>query len=515
MLDGSKDGHLKLDDFPNSKVDDEALPEIELETEIVADPPGAQWINIQDGKNIVRERWRWTAPGAGKRAGWNVQTAAWDEKVPWGAANVANSRRPQPHSVRSFDPPEEQAKQIHELLKTAVIDHARKIMDEDGTPAYQKLLDAVQAFQARAMDGAEAKIDDIEKRLNEIIAAIFLDHEVEYQQPTDTQEKSITLFPSAGRLLLGPKDGHKSAIEYQGSGTRRTLLWAALRILSEEKSSSGRPHVLLIDEPELCLHPNAIRDACKVLYDLAEREGWQVMVTTHSPVFIDLSRDNTSIVRVERTPDGINGITLFRPEQAALGADDKENLKLLNIFDPYVAEFFFGGKVVVVEGDTEYSAFKLITALAPKEFPDLHVIRARGKATIASLAKVLNHFGAGYAILHDSDAPTIEVKAKDGSIKSMANPAWTANSNILAVVKAAPKGARIRLVASVPNFEMAYFDYRATGEKPFTAVKNLREDADKRNIVAKLLTALTKHDSGLPEGALDWDDIDNLLAAAK
>jgi putative ATP-dependent endonuclease of the OLD family len=237
------------------------------------------------------------------------------------------------------------------------------------------------------------------------------------------------------------------------------------------------------------------------------------MVTTHSPVFIDLSRDNTSIIRVERNPSGIKGVTLFRPEQAALGADDKENLKLLNLFDPYVAEFFFGGKVVVVEGDTEYSAFKLVAALIPQEFADLHIIRARGKATIASLAKVLNHFGAGYSILHDSDLPTVEIKAKGGGVKTMANPAWATNNKILAVVKAAPAGAKVRLVASLPNFEMAYFDYQATGEKPYTAVKNLRENSDKRNIIAKLLKALTNFDSELPDAAMEWDDIEKLSAA--
>ena len=120
---------------------------------------------------------------------------------------------------------------------------------------------------------------------------------------------------------------------------------------------------MLIDEPEICLHPNAIRDACRVLYDLPNSGNWQVMVTTHSPIFIDFSRDNTTIVKVEKNAAGaIQGTTVFRPDTVQLDADDKRNLKLLNLCDPYVAEFFFGGKVIVVEGDTEYTAFNYIKA---------------------------------------------------------------------------------------------------------------------------------------------------------
>lgn len=85
--------------------------------------------------------------------------------------------------------------------------------------------------------------------------------------------------------------------------------------------SSNRPHLLLLDEPELCLHPNAIRQACRVLYDLAEHESWQVMATTHSPAFIDLARDNTTIVRVSRSANGmVQGTTVFRSERHKLDA---------------------------------------------------------------------------------------------------------------------------------------------------------------------------------------------------
>lgn len=270
----------------------------------------------------------------------------------------------------------------------------------------------------------------------------------------------------------------------------------------------------LIDEPELCLHPSAIRDACKVHYDLASKDGWQVMITTHSPVFIDLSLDNTSIVRVERKDKGeIVGTTLYRRRAQKLDDRDKENLKLLDIYDPYVAEFFFGGRIILVEGDTEYSAFRTIMG-ADKSFSDVHVIRARGKATIASLAKILNQFGATYSILHDTGtSKTFRKNSKTDVKEEIVNPAWTRNKNILEAVEKQLTAKTVRLAASKVHFEASFFDTALTGEKPYTAVRTLQSDDERRKVVTDLLRELVDHATGLPAGVVERSEIGDLEAA--
>ena len=135
-----------------------------------------------------------------------------------------------------------------------------------------------------------------------------------------------------------------------------------------------------------------------------------------------------------------------------------------------------------------------------------------------SLAKILNHFGAKYAILHDSDTKTATRK-KDGKEQSIANPAWGTNVNILAVVQGAPDPKAVRLVASVPNFEKAYFDQAATGEKPYSAIQHLKDDPAKLATVKALLLALVDDTQPLPKGAYAWSEIkvleDALDALAK
>lgn len=419
MNHGSKKCHLSEADFPNGVVDAENLPEIELHTIVNGDTsPATRWVQRDEetGKAIVRERWIWNSPNADpKRQGFDVDKNDWDDQVPWGAPNVAKEKRPQPHMVEAFAQPHEQEKQIVELL-TAIVKDRVKGLQQQGTDGgdeteYSKLLLQLTNLRKKILDESKVEIESIEKELSDAISEIFPGYVVKFDpRAEENVENDISLFKNSAKLLMGPEIGYQSAIEKQGSGARRTLLWSALRMIAQaesaKKAGSTRPHVLLLDEPELCLHPNAVREACKVLYDLPTKGNWQVMVTTHSPAFIDVSRDNTTIVRVERSDQGeIFGTTVFRPEKARLDENDRENLKLLNLFDPYVAEFFFGGRSIVVEGDTEYTAFKYVISRNPDRYKNVHIIRARGKATIVSLCKILNHFGSGYSVLHDSDFP--------------------------------------------------------------------------------------------------------------
>lgn len=523
MSHGSNQGKLTLDDFPNSTINPSALPEIELQTVVYDHSPGSQWIDIDSitGEKYVREKWTWENIGHPIRRGFNIETNDWDDKVPWGAPNVANSRRPQPHRVDAFSNPEDQSKEIVNILRSVLDERVKSFQnknnDSDKTD-YELLLDKIQQIQGTILEEAKAEINNVEDEVSKLINKVFPGYEIKFDaRPEDEIEKSISLFKANPQLLMGPEGGYQSAIERQGSGARRTLLWAALKFVSETKlktkgTNTERPHVLLLDEPELCLHPGAVREACKVLYDLPERGNWQVMITTHSPSFIDLSRDNTTIVRVEREENGeINGTTLFKPQKAKLEADDKARLKLLNICDPYVTEFFFGGHSIIVEGDTEYTAFKYVINQHPDKFKNVHIIRARGKDTIVSLIKILNHFGSTYSVLHDSDRPYTKKKKVNGEFKK--NKSWSTNQKIIDAVNMHVFPSKVRLLASIPNFEEAYFGEEVKGEKPYNALMTIKEDEEAFQRIHDLLEALIDHEFPLPLGCLQWKEVVQLQDA--
>lgn len=523
MSEGASEGQLALEDFPDGKVDVAALPEIELETIVFDNSPGEEWMETRSsGDRVVREKWTWQGPGKkAERRGYLVPQERWatdadSEKVPWGAPGVANSRRPQPHRVDAFASPMKQAEEVVDLLVKALMERVKAFKSQeagDGQSEFQKLLERLASVQTELVREAGSQIERVEQELTDLLSKVFPRHIVKFDaKPEGDLEKAINFFKAEKQLLVGPNEGYLSTLDRQGSGARRTLLWTAIKLLAEsgEKGSHGssRPHVLLLDEPELCLHPNAVRDACELLYGLPNAtKNWQVMVTTHSPCFIDFSRDHTSVVRVEREASSgeVKGTTIYRPSVANFTGTDKELLKLLNFCDPYVAEFFFGGRTILVEGDTEYAALKFIAAAEPERYRNIHVVRARGKATLVALAKILNQFKTPYAVLHDSDRPTYQ---KNGEVRK--NPAWAHNLSIRETVDLATVPTRV--VASIPNFEAAYLDAETASEKPYHALVALKENGSAKERVRALLEGLTTFNQALPDGAVEWTTIEELLS---
>ncbi len=538
---------LDQDDFHNKQVSVDNYPEIEVHSIAVDEnKPGDEWCsNLGDGTFLVKEKWKWL--GTNKepvRVGFNVQLDRWannddNEKMPWGMNNVAKARRPKPHRVNTFDDPEIQSKAITSLLKSLLEDNIQSIKenDDDEKTKYEVLVESLKTLRDSSKVTQQESIQGLEGSANEIISKIFPSHELKITTPESSAPIKIDLLGNEFTIEMGPIGGLTFPLDKQGSGSRRTALWTILKLLADngvraknagpkakahhEPVGPNTAHVLLLDEPEVSLHPSATEIARDVLYSLPENENWQIMVATHSPSFIDLTKDHTTIIRVEKSlDDNIQTTTLFKPESAQLDEDDKENLKLINLFDSHISEAFFGGKVLIVEGDTEYSAFNYIKSKELENgnncYHDLNVIRARGKVTVASMMKVLNHFGKKYYALHDTDVPRVESKRRNKELSvgdaivydkfTMVNPAWTNNEKILAQMT-----QRSRVIATVINFEDAYFDETVGSDKPENCIKHIKEEAEMYNRIKSLLDGILEIDeTELPQGSLTWSDMTEL-----
>lgn len=235
-------------------------------------------------------------------------------------------------------------------------------------------------------------------------------------------------------------------------------------------------NMLLIDEPEVALHLNAIRAASNYLYELALDPAWQVIITTHSPWFLDPFQDHTTIVRLERSEEKPTPLT-YKPNEVKFSNDDKENLKLLNRFDYSLSEMFFGQHPIIIEGDTEFTAFEYILRKEAYSFHDWPLlVRARGKYTIPLIIKMLHHFKVNYSVIHDIDYP----KNKAGNT----NNSWSANDIIYkAICDSRKAGLKVIHRVSMFNIETQHVNVDDNGQvlidagkdKPWRILKALEE----------------------------------------
>ncbi|WP_298788509.1 ATP-dependent endonuclease [uncultured Marinococcus sp.] len=185
-------------------------------------------------------------------------------------------------------------------------------------------------------------------------------------------------------------------LENQGTGLQRMSLIYLIQKLISEKVIGSDNKLLLIDEPEAFLHPEAIRALSSSLYQIGG--NMPLIISTHSPILIDLSKEHSNLQVFRVSKD--KAIDLFKSTRIRFEDDDIKNMKVMNYVDSHVSEFFFADNIIIVEGDTEYLAFQHFAEVHDK---NVHILRARGKDTICTLMKILNQFNTSYAVLHDAD----------------------------------------------------------------------------------------------------------------
>ena len=107
--------------------------------------------------------------------------------------------------------------------------------------------------------------------------------------------------------------------------------------------------IVLVDEPERALHPQAQR----ALLARLQTDGIQSLVVTHSAAVLD-RRDPRMVVRLR--PDAGEGAELFRANEI----DDAEAATLSRYSTSLVAEAYFAEWVIFVEGFSDFLAVRTL-----------------------------------------------------------------------------------------------------------------------------------------------------------
>lgn len=193
-----------------------------------------------------------------------------------------------------------------------------------------------------------------------------------------------------------------------GHGAQRSIQIALIKCLAEVRRADGgnasRTTLLLIDEPELYLHPQAIEVVRSALSRLAG-DGYQVIITTHSANMISRSdAPNTLIIR----RCAANGTRCYpRIKDAVRNAiDDAEHQSEALFALSNSSKILFSERVGITEGKTERTLLPVIFHNEFRLTPDedkIGLVDIGGTPNIPDTMKVLNAMGVPCRAIVDLD----------------------------------------------------------------------------------------------------------------
>ena len=140
-------------------------------------------------------------------------------------------------------------------------------------------------------------------------------------------------------------------INKRGSGVRRLILLNYFRAEAERKNTTNKTIIYAIEEPETSQHPDHQQLLINALCELANKEKYQVMITTHSPEIAKLCK-NENLILIDKV-DGKNQII-------------ENDLKLKKIVDTLGITSYLGKLIICVEGENDRNFLLNINQTIPE-----------------------------------------------------------------------------------------------------------------------------------------------------
>ncbi len=224
------------------------------------------------------------------------------------------------------------------------------------------------------------------------------------------------------------KDGLEIEIDTISSGEREIINFIFGLFL--EKLDDG---IVIIDEPELHLHPNWQKKLIQILKDETSNKNIQILFATHSSTFISYNILN-NIYRIYKE----RGFSKCIRISELLQSNDNEFRKNLSVINATNNEkIFFSNNVILVEGITDEILFKKIYESEIGKIPDgLEFVSIGGKKNLNNFKNVLDKLQIHYFYIGDFDNVydfeelnylfEIDVKNQNHDLKKMKNQSYAA-----------------------------------------------------------------------------------------
>lgn len=259
----------------------------------------------------------------------------------------------------------------------------------DGNEEYQRCLQTIQELQLPIVQGLENKLSVSLKTFLPNIKGVSL-------QNTNYLDTGLRFYSSRGRSApINIDDGDITPIDEKGDGIKSLAAIALIESISFE-NLEGRSLILCIEEPEAHLHPDAIHSLRTVLFELSERSGVQVIISTHSPLLIDRDKISNNVIVGDN--HRIHPCSCVEDVRQVLGVRISDNLAAT--------------KVVLVEGESDKRYFETLCkqrlSLRQKlEDNSLQFVNVHSASKMDFQIRMYNSIMVSTLVLLDSDSSGI------------------------------------------------------------------------------------------------------------
>jgi putative ATP-dependent endonuclease of the OLD family len=179
-----------------------------------------------------------------------------------------------------------------------------------------------------------------------------------------------------------------------GQGVQNALVLAILKVFEERRKQGA---ILLIEEPEMFLHPQTQRSLYRTLREISRTN--QVIYVTHSPHFVSIPEFD-EVIRVTKP----NGRTVVR--RSTLPITDALREKARKELDPERNELFFASRLLLVEGDTEKFALREYALRLGLDIDaaGATIVEVGGKRNLPAFLDIAASFQIPTGVIYDRDS---------------------------------------------------------------------------------------------------------------
>jgi len=371
------------------------------------------------------------------------------EKLFYGAKNIAESRLGTAIYIPAVAKTDETLKLTGPSPLRDVISFVMKKVVKT-SKSFENLNKAFEEFNSKIKEASKDgfSLNKLRQEINESLK----EWEVEFNLNVNPVKPEDVIKNLVSHYAIDKNLDKEIDIKYLGQGLQRHLIYTLLKLSSkytekktyEKKEFFPELTLILFEEPEAFLYPPQQEYLNSSLKLLSSEEGQQVIISTHSPIFVSKNiEDISTLIRLKRE----NGITqvfqVSENTQKTIILQNNELVQLLQskLNDPSVdshtkkrikeiigdtdddvrreeeairyalwldserCSAFFADIVLICEGATEKV---FIDYLIKNEWDDLrkkriYVLEAMGKFNIHRYMNLFKELGIYHSILADKD----------------------------------------------------------------------------------------------------------------